>query len=207
MKFNELLKIVRNEPVFSSALLYAGLKSPDGVQVQICRWVEEGRLIKLRKQLYAVSPEYSGVEPDPFIVANSIVTPSYVSCQTALAWHGVIPEAAVSVTSVTSGRSCTCTNSLGTHIYRHVRPELLWGFEKVDVPGSGSFRIALPEKALLDLVYLEPGGDSIPYLRQLRMSEGSISIPLLTEFAGRWGRKKIIRAVDNAIALFTSEAL
>ncbi len=206
MKFNELLRIVGKEPVFSSALLYAGLQSRCGIQVQISRWVKEGKLIYLRKQLYAVSPDYSGVTPDSFIVANSIVTPSYVSCQTALAWHGVIPEAAVSVTSVTSGRSTTVTNSLGSYFYRHAKPELLWGFENVDVPGSGSFRIAFPEKALLDLVYLEPAGDSIPYLRQLRMSEGSLSFPLLKEFAQRWGRKKIMRAADNTIALL-AEAL
>lgn len=207
MKFDELLRIVRNEHVFSSALLYAGLQSPDSVRVQISRWVKEGKLIKLRRRLYAVSPAYSAVTPDPFIVANSLVTPSYVSCQTALVWHGVIPEGSISVTSITSGRSCTITNALGTFIYRHVNPELLWGYENFKVSSYGACRIALPEKALLDLVYLEPAGDSIPYLRQLRMSEDSISIDLLKKFAQRWGRKKIIRAANNAIALFVLEAL
>ncbi len=207
MKFNELLRIVGNEPVFSSALLYAGLQSPGGIQAQISRWVKEGKIIKLRRRLYAVNPEYSGVTPDPLIVANSIVVPSYVSCQTALAWHGVIPEAVSSVTSITSGRSCTFSNPAGTFIYRHVKPELLWGFEKEGIPGSGSFRIAFPEKALLDLVYLEPAGDSFPYLSHLRMSEGSISVPRLRKFAGRWGRKKIARAAENIIALLAMEAL
>ncbi len=207
MKFNELLQIVGKEPVFSSALLYAGLKSPSGIQAQISRWVKEGKLIKLRRRLYTVSPEYSGVTPNPFIVANSIVVPSYISCQAALAWYGVIPEAVSAVTSITSGRSCTISNSAGTYIYRHVKPELLWGFEKEDVPESGSFRIAFPEKALLDLVYLEPAGDSVSYLRQLRLSEGSISVSRLREFAGRWGCKKIERAADNIIALLAMEAL
>ncbi|MCD4708664.1 MAG: hypothetical protein K8S62_13100 [Candidatus Sabulitectum sp.] len=77
MKSSELLRIVHNEPVFSSGLLYAGLQSPDSIRIQISRWVKEGKLIKLRKRLYTVSPDYSGVTPDLFIVANSLVTSSY----------------------------------------------------------------------------------------------------------------------------------
>ena len=201
MKFNELLRIVDGEAVFSSALLYAGLESPNSIRAQISRWVKEGKLLKLRRALYAVNPDYSGKNPDSFISANAMITPSYVSCQTALAWHGVIPEASVSVTSVTSGRSCIIANALGTFIYRHVVPELLWGYETIDPESSLQCRVALPEKALLDLVYLEPQGDSVPFLRQLRMSDENISLGLFKEFAERWGRKKILRAADNTAAV------
>jgi predicted transcriptional regulator of viral defense system len=205
MKFNELLRIAGGEAFFSSALLYAGLESPNNIRAQLSRWVKEGKLIKLRRTLYAITPDYSGVTPDLFIVANALVTPSYVSCQTALAWHGVIPEASVSVTSVTSGRSCIVTNALGTFIYRHVVPELLWGYENIDTERFGQCRVALPEKALLDLVYLEPRGDSVPFLRQLRMSDENISLGLLKEFAERWGRKKMLRAAGNTVAVLSEE--
>lgn len=205
MKFNELLRIVGKEPLFSSALLFAGLQSPNAIRVQLSRWVEQNKLIKLRRSLYAVSPEFSGFTPDPFIVANAMVTPSYVSCQTALAWHGVIPEASTSITSITSGRSCTITNSLGTFIYRHIKPELLWGYEEIEMRPLGSSRIALPEKALLDLTYLEPKGDSLSYLNQLRLNPESISDVTLHKFATRWNRKKISRTVDNLDSLLAPE--
>jgi len=81
MKPSELLRIVRNEPVFSSGLLYAGLQSPDSIRVQVSQWDKEGKLIKLQRRLYTVTPDYSGVTPDPFIVANSLVTPSYDQLQ------------------------------------------------------------------------------------------------------------------------------
>ncbi|MCD6589417.1 MAG: hypothetical protein J7K88_12785 [Candidatus Fermentibacteraceae bacterium] len=201
MKFNDLLKITKNEPVFSSALLYAGLQSPDALRVQISRWVNDKKLLQLRRGLYAVSPDYSGQTPDLFIAANTIKTASYVSCQTALAWHGVIPDISNAVTSVTSGRSCTVSNALGTFIYRHVKPELLWGYESAKTPSTDVARIAVPEKALLDLVYLEPGGDSLPYLKQLRLSEDGLSLNILNNLAARWGRKKIIRAAENITTL------
>jgi len=60
MKFNELLRIVDGEAVFSSALLYAGLESPNSIRAQISRWVKEEKLLKLRRALYAVNPDYSG---------------------------------------------------------------------------------------------------------------------------------------------------
>jgi len=201
MKFNDLLKITKNEPVFSSALLYAGLQSPDALRVQISRWVNDKKLLQLRRGLYAVSPDYSGQTPDLFIAANTIKTASYVSCQTALAWHGVIPDISNAVTSVTSGRSCTVSNALGTFIYRHVKPELLWGYESAKTPSTDVARIAVPEKALLDLVYLEPGGDSLPYLKQLRLSEDGLSLNILNNLAARWGRKKIFRAAQNITTL------
>jgi len=207
MKFNELLQITKNEPVFSSALLYAGLQSPDALRVQISRWVKDKKLLQLRRGLYAVSPDYSGKTPDLFVVANTIMSASYVSCQTALAWHGVIPDISNSITSVTSGRSSIVTNPLGTFIYRHVKPELLWGYDSTKVPSADARRIATPEKALLDLVYLEPNGDSLSYLKQLRLSDEGISLSILNSIAKKWGKKKIIRATRNISSLLEGKAL
>ena len=48
-------------------------------------------------------------------------------------------------------------------------PELFFGYDRLEVsPGQQAF-VAWPEKALLDLVYLQPGGDSPGYLQELRL--------------------------------------
>lgn len=200
MKFGELIEIVRDEPVFSTGLLLAGDVSPQGIRAQLSRWVREGRLIMLRRGLYAIAPPYRTKTPSPFVVANALSPGSYVSCQSALSWHGVIPEGVKAVTSVTPGRPGIHTNPLGTFIQRHVTPDLLWGFENAPMPEGGSARMALPEKALLDLLYLEHAGGSPEYIRQLRLSgHGELSGAILRQFARRWGSPGMIRAAGTVI--------
>lgn len=200
MKFQELMAIVGSEPVFSTGLLLAGDVSPGGIRAQLSRWVSEGRLIMLRRGLYTLFPPYRTGTPSPFVVANALSSGSYVSCQSALSWHGVIPEGVPSVTSVTAGRPGIVTNPLGTFIQRHVKPSLLWGFESTPMPGGGTARIALPEKALLDLLYLEHGGGSPEYIRQLRLSgHGELSPTVLRQFAKRWRSPGMIRAAETVI--------
>lgn len=51
MKFEELLRIVRDKPVFSTGILLAGDTTPERVRVQLSRWVREGKVIRLRRGL------------------------------------------------------------------------------------------------------------------------------------------------------------
>ena len=92
MKWNELLFLIGEEPVFSSGMLLAGRPSARQVRLQLSRWVKAGRLIQLRRGLYVLAKPWRKVEPHPFLLANSLRRGTYVSLQSALAWHGTIPE-------------------------------------------------------------------------------------------------------------------
>ena len=74
--------------------------------------------------------------------------------------------------SVTAGRPERWDTSLGVFEFRHVKPELLRGYRMADLsrmqPNQQAL-IATPEKALLDLVYLQSGGGTPEYLRELRL--------------------------------------
>jgi hypothetical protein len=49
MRFGDLAELVRDEPVFSSTLLkVAGIK-PSQIELQLVRWAQTGRLVKLRR--------------------------------------------------------------------------------------------------------------------------------------------------------------
>lgn len=91
MKFEQLLAAVGDEPVFETGLLLAGEVDPSDVRRQLSRWVASGRLFQLRRGLYALAPPFQKVLPHPFLVANRLVGGSYVSLQSALAHHGLIP--------------------------------------------------------------------------------------------------------------------
>lgn len=54
--------------------------------------------------------------------------------------------------------------------------------------------MAAPEKALLDSVYLHPGGDDREYLRELRLDFGVLNLDALDQMAARYAAPKATRA-------------
>ncbi len=206
MRFEKVLEIANREPVITTGLLLAGDVDPAVLQAQLSRWVAEGRLIRLRRGKYVVAPSLSGPEPHGFVLANAIRPDSYVSCQSALSWHGLIPEHVPSVVSVAGGRTETVDTPLGSFIYRHMKPSLLWGWREEDVPTPGGARVARPEKALLDLAYLTPGADSTAYMEGLRLqSTEQLDMSGLRAMARRWDRPKVIRAAEAAAKTIAGE--
>ncbi|GFP39677.1 type IV toxin-antitoxin system AbiEi family antitoxin domain-containing protein [Candidatus Hakubella thermalkaliphila] len=169
MEFTRLVEIVGDEPVFEASLLLAGNVNPGDVRRQLSRWTAGGRLYQLRRGLYALAPPFQKVKPHPFLIANRMVRNSYVSCQSALAFYGLIPEYVPVITSVTTARPARWETPFGVLEFRHIKTDLLRGYRLSEVSAGQQAFVATPEKALLDLVYLHPGGDSPEYLRELRL--------------------------------------
>ncbi|MGQ9491439.1 MAG: type IV toxin-antitoxin system AbiEi family antitoxin domain-containing protein, partial [Anaerolineae bacterium] len=207
MEFSRLLTIIGEEPLFETGLLLAGEVDPNDVRRQLSRWVKAGRLYQLRRGLYALAPPFQKVKPHPFVVANRMARGSYVSLQAALAHYGLIPEAVSAVTSVTTARPGRWETPLGIYEFRHLRPELCFGYRLVEVsPGQRAF-IASPEKALLDLIYLHPGGDEPAYLRELRLQNlERLELEALQRMAAQAGKPKLQRAAAFVASLARAEA-
>ena len=169
MEFEKLLGFVGEEPVFETGLLLAGETSAADMCRQLSRWTKVGRVLQLRRGLYALAAPYQKTKPHPFVVANRLVRSSYVSRESALAYHGLIPEYVPSVTSVTSGRPGLWQTPLGLYDFRHVQPARLRGYQRVELTAGQWAFVATAEKGLLDLIYLHAGGDSPAYLEELRL--------------------------------------
>jgi len=206
MNFDSLLSLVKDEPVFDSSLLMSGRGSPAAVHLQLSRWIRAGRLVQVRRGLYALAATYARTAPHPFLLANRIRQPSYVSLQPALAWYGMIPEYVPVVTSVTTGHARDCRNAMGDFLYRHVKRDAFRGYRRLEVqPGQAAF-VATPEKGLLDLIHLTVGADAESYLRELRLQNlEALSIEALRRAAREWGSPKLLRAVEG-IARLKEEA-
>ncbi len=207
MNFEQLLHIVGDEPVFETGLLLAGRVDPRHVRRQLSRWVRAGRLYQLRRGLYALAPPYQKVKPHPFLVANRMVRGSYVSLQSALAYYGLIPEVVPTVTSVTTARPGRWETPLGTFEFRHLKPDLFFGYRRLDLGKGQAAFVATPEKALLDLIYLTPGGDAPEYLRELRLQNlDRLDPDVLQRMAARFDRPKMVRAAERIVELARAEA-
>lgn len=197
MKFQELLDTVADLPTFRGSLLLAGDRDPSDVRRQLSRWKASGKVVQLRRDVYVLAEPWRRVEPHPFLIANELHRPSYVSLQSALAYHGLIPEAVPVTTSVTLARPVTLDTPLDRFVFRHVHQDAFFGYTRTGVWGEQEALVADACKALLDLVYLTPGGESAEHLASLRL-EGlaNISEKDLRDCAHRWGKPKLDRAVE-----------
>jgi len=207
MEFAHLLALVGHEPVFDTGLLLAGEVNPADVRRQLSRWVNAGRLYRLRRGLYALAPPYQKVKPHPFLVANRLVLGSCVSLQSALAHHGLIPEVVPVTTSVTSARPGRWQTPLGVFDYRHVKTDLLFGYRLTALAGGQDGFVATPEKALLDLIYLQPGGDRPEYVQELRLQNlERLDVAELQRQAARFHSLKLRRAASHLLGQAQAEA-
>ncbi len=96
--------------------------------------------------------------PDTDILAlPEILTspfPAYISLQTALYFHGMISQIPSTVYAVSVARTRFYTSAIADVSIHHIQPEFFFGYEEKQ---NGSYKIATPEKALIDLLYLSPG--------------------------------------------------
>jgi len=197
VKFEQLLVLVGDEPVFETALLFAGDVDPADVQRQLSRWTRTGRVVQLRKGLYALAPPFRKVIAHPFVVANRLVPPSYVSMESALAHHGLIPEHVPVTTSVTTGRTGRFTTALGVYAFHQIKQDLFWGYELMDLADGQQGFVAAPEKALLDLVHQRSGADAPEYLGELRLQNlDLLDRATLRGMAARAQSPKLARAAE-----------
>ncbi len=147
----------------------------------LTRWCRKGLLVKLRNQYYAF-PEYRQVPDFSRYVANRIYMPSYISLHSALSFYGMIPDEVVQLTSVTTLKTAKFENAFGTFHYQNVKTPLFFGYEMKTMQNGRGLLFATPEKALLDLLYLNPYYKTVHDMEELRLDEDFLQ----SEF--NWGR-------------------
>lgn len=153
---------------FSIHQIYAWC--PDFNRTNLWHWTKKGFITRLRKEFYAFT-DCMKIPDFTRYVANRIYKPSYLSLHTALAFYGMIPEAVTQYTSVTSLKTAEFSNAFGDYIYKSVRPEMMFGYEPKQMKSGTAFFMATPEKALLDLLYLNPFYDTEADMLDLRLDE------------------------------------
>lgn len=129
--------------------------TPDSQFGLLKRAVAAGEVMVLRRGLYALADRYLRQKLHPFSVAQRIYGPSYISLESALSFHGWIPEAVYATTSASAERSRELDTPLGRFGFHRIPQHILYTqVERLDPFGSGAFLIAAPLKALADYVYV-----------------------------------------------------
>jgi len=120
--------------------------------------IKEGLLEQVKRGLYIAGPQITTSKPDPFLIANHILGPSYVSLESALSYHGLIPEKVYEITSVTTKAKRKFSTPLGEYSYTRLPlPYYSYGIRSVEIDKLQRFLIASPEKALFDKIITTAG--------------------------------------------------
>jgi len=164
------------------------------------RWTQKGYLIRLRQGYFAFA-EYKNKADYSLYFANRIYRPSYISLHTALAFYGMIPEAVVQITSVTTLKTASFANDFGEYSYKNVKENLMFGYDLKPMADNRTIQFATPEKALLDLLYLYPFYDSEQELEELRLDENYLHDDLNKDLLMKYCAKFQSKALDHRVKL------
>ena len=160
----------------------------------LTRWQKKGYLKKIRNGFYRLAKTKPTSDQDLFFMANHIYSPSYVSLHSALRWYDFIPEGVFTITSVSTKKTQGIQTSDATFSYQSIRRELFFGYQLKKVRNY-RFKIAKPEKAILDFLYLNPHLCSLDDLFELRLN--------ITEIQAQLDMEKL----DAYLSLYASKAL
>jgi len=189
---------------FSTHQVYAW--RPDFDKNNLTRWTKQRLLVKLRQSYYAF-PEYLSQRDFSLYISNRIYKPSYISLHTALAFYGIIPEAVVQITAVSSLKTAEFNNEFGTYTYKKMRDYLIFGYDLLPL-GDRTIQFATPEKALLDLLYLYPFYNTPEEMAELRLDEDymqeELNMERLAEYTERFDSKALDRRVKTMIQTYGS---
>lgn len=208
MKYYDLVEILGKQGFFdlASVVQLTGERR-ESIRMQLYRWCKDGKLLPLRRGMYAFPASSNMPVINPAELANNLYRPSYLSTYWAMGYYGLIPEKVVTFTSVTSRVSRSFDNSFGSFRYQSVKAAGFFGYRSVDL-GGRKVTIAEPEKALLDLWHLNKGVWGRKRMEEMRFQNGDvISCEKLRDYAERYQSPRLVKAVEvwNSVVSAQSE--
>ena len=163
------------------------------------RAIGAGEILHVHRGLYCLADRYLPQKINPLVLAQRIYGPSYVSLETALSYHGWIPEAVYAVTSVSLDRSREYDTPLGRFGFARVPQRTFYaGVSRVKCPDGGSFLLASPLKTLTDYVYVHKCDwrSAQPIVQSLRVDPAllaELEPQAIDEMAGNYRSRRVLR--------------
>lgn len=129
--------------------------SPKSRKDLMQRALEWGWLQRIKRGLYLIRPPFCSERPSFYEIAQHIYGPSYISMESALSYHQMIPEAVYATVSACAKRSVELETPLGLFLFHHV--PLKHFYEGVDIIQNNHnvYLMASPLKAIGDYVYVK----------------------------------------------------
>ncbi len=144
-KFLKELRLIK-KPYFTINDLGKVLNLPQkSLRVACTRLVKSEDIYRLRKNIYTIDNSPQNIQK----IANLIYWPSYLSFESALALYGIVNQIPYASTFATKLKTKKITLADQSIEYHQILPKLFFGYTL-----QKDLFIALPEKTLLDQLYL-----------------------------------------------------
>jgi hypothetical protein len=151
----ELLAQLRQhaDQVLPTPVLLHLLKAYQRPYDKLNELVKKGYLIQLMRGFYMAGKAVDASKPEPWLIANHLYGPSYVSADSALSYHGMIPEQTYGIISASTRKRKKIITQQGNFEYFQLPLEYYSvGIQQLSVSEKQHFLIASPEKALCDAI-------------------------------------------------------
>ena len=149
MEKDYILDLMRsNKTVFTfkDVILLWGESDMNFVKKKINRYVKAGKLNAIRRGIYSKDKNY-----DKYELATKIYTPSYISLETALGAAGITFQFYGQIFAVSyQTKEIECDKQ--KYSYRKIKDTILTN--QAGIESRENYNIASPERAFLDVVYL-----------------------------------------------------
>jgi predicted transcriptional regulator of viral defense system len=197
MRFLEFRNALKDFQVFS----YPDILKVDPLfdRRRLVEWQHKNYIRKIRNGFYNFKDEKIS-EGLLLYTSNIIYKPSYISLESALSFHNLIPEAVYLINAISTKKTSSFETPDASYNYRNIKEELFFGYEIVSV-GDYNIKIADPQKTILDYLYfkllnskseLEGLRLNIPTAREL------ISIPKIESYLSLYESK----TMETRVKLF-----
>lgn len=156
MHFRTMIKEYAETPI-SRHLILELLRDYQSPNDKISELLKSKELISLRRGLYVIGPNIDLPQPEPFLIANHLRGPSYVSLESAFSYWNMIPERVYEISSVTTKTSKQYKTPVGRFSYQQLKtPYYSYGIKNIEYSPKQTILIASREKALCDKIILTP---------------------------------------------------
>ncbi len=156
MDFRTIIKEYAEAPI-SRHLILELLSDYQRPNDKISELLKSKELISIRRGLYIIGPKIDLLSPEPFLIANHLRGPSYVSLESALSYWNMIPERTYEISSVTIKPSKNYKTQVGRFSYQQLKiPYYSYGIKRIEHSTKQTMLVASPEKALCDKIALTP---------------------------------------------------
>ena len=182
MNFRTMIKEYAEAPI-SRHLILELLRDYQRPNDKISELLKSKELISLRRGLYIIGTKMDLPSPEPFLIANHLRGPSYVSLESALSYWNMIPERTYEISSVTIKTSKLYKNPVGRFSYHQLKtPYYSYGIKNIEYSPKQTMLVASPEKALCDKIVVTPKINlrSIKQTREFLMEDLRMDSEVLT---------------------------
>jgi predicted transcriptional regulator of viral defense system len=157
MSFYEAILPYAEQPI-NKQLLLDILKDYKRPHDKIDELVKKQLLVQVKRGLYIPGPKLNIARPEPFLIANHLYGPSYISLDSALSHWGLIPERVYEISSVTTNISKNYKTAAGRFSYINMKlPYYSFGIKQVMLTKKQTVLMASQEKALCDKIIYSSG--------------------------------------------------